>query len=385
MSEQLSRKVAQKINKMTGKVDASTFGPAGHVGDENGSSMGGDTHVRVSDNTNPKDREYPSIVSVHDNDSRYASNATTNMHKSPNVEEVSEFNDSEILIHNIDDVANFFGVSLKSFKEIDDFTKEFETFARDTQTVDDNHGMVSSSVHELRVNGAGNDYANSIANINNEFSSKMETLAGYGTTLPDMVSPSDPVVRSGDINTKPKSYAGAAGASAKDQPTVSNFWPLVAHPVFDGDNISVSRTVVEKVSIRFEYTLYNYFNGKRMAFSVVEYYVRNNWAKHGLTRIMMNNKCFFSFKFNSRAGLEAVLEGGHWLIRKSPIILKNWSMDTRLLKEELTRISIWVKLHDVPIQVFKEDDISLIATFIGKHIMLDSYTSSMCNDSWGRS
>ncbi|GKB47533.1 zinc knuckle CX2CX4HX4C containing protein [Tanacetum coccineum] len=60
-------------------------------------------------------------------------------------------------------------------------------------------------------------------------------------------------------------------------------------------------------------------------------------------------------------------------------------MDTRLLKEELTRIPIWVKLHDVSIQVFEEDGISLIATFIGKPVMLDSYTSSMCNDSWGRS
>ncbi|GJR43062.1 hypothetical protein Tco_1311165 [Tanacetum coccineum] len=31
------------------------------------------------------------------------------------------------------------------------------------------------------------------------------------------------------------------------------------------------------------------------------------------------------------------------------------SMDTRLLKEELTCIPVWVKLHDVPIQVFEED------------------------------
>ncbi|GJT25838.1 hypothetical protein Tco_0895775 [Tanacetum coccineum] len=44
-----------------------------------------------------------------------------------------------------------------------------------------------------------------------------------------------------------------------------------------------------------------------------------------------------------------------------------------------------VKLHDVPIQVFEEDGISLIVIFIGKPVMLDSYTSSMCNDSWGRS
>nr|GEY71842.1 zinc knuckle CX2CX4HX4C [Tanacetum cinerariifolium] len=34
--------------------------------------------------------------------------------------------------------------------------------------------------------------------------------------------------------------------------------------------------------------------------------------------------------------------------------------------KELTRIPIWVKLHDVPIQVFEEDGSSLIATFIEK-------------------
>ncbi|GJZ73650.1 zinc knuckle CX2CX4HX4C containing protein [Tanacetum coccineum] len=165
-----------------------------------------------------------------------------------------------------------------------------------------------------------------------------------------MVSPSDPIVHSVDINTKSTSYAGAAGASAKDQPKVnSNFRPLVADPVFDGVNISIPRKVVEKVSTRFEHTLYGYFIGKRMAFPVVEYYARNNWAKHGLKRIMMNNKGFFFFKFDSRAGLEVVLEGGPWLI------------------------------------LFEEDGISLIATFIGKPVMLDSYTSSMCNDSWGRS
>ncbi|GJX84268.1 zinc knuckle CX2CX4HX4C containing protein [Tanacetum coccineum] len=60
-------------------------------------------------------------------------------------------------------------------------------------------------------------------------------------------------------------------------------------------------------------------------------------------------------------------------------------MDTRLLKEELTCILVWVKLHDVAIQVFEEDGISLIASFIRKPVMLDSYTSSICNDSWGRS
>ncbi|GJW78789.1 hypothetical protein Tco_0140471 [Tanacetum coccineum] len=42
-------------------------------------------------------------------------------------------------------------------------------------------------------------------------------------------------------------------------------------------------------------------------------------------------------------------------------------------------------MHDVPLQVFLKDGISLIATQIGKPIMLDSFTSSMCIESWGQS
>ncbi|GJT49873.1 putative reverse transcriptase domain-containing protein [Tanacetum coccineum] len=195
-----------------------------------------------------------------------------------------------------------------------------------------------------------------------------------------MIASSEPaIVKSVDINTKPNSYAGAAGASTKDQTTVaSNFRSMVADKVFDGVNISIPRKVFEKVSLIFENTLYGYFIGKRMAFPVVEYYVKNNWAKYGLKQIMMNAKGFFFFKFDSRAGLDVVLEGGPWMIRNSPIILKKWSINTSLQKEELTRISIWVKLHDVPIQVFEEDGISLIGTYLRKSIMLDSYTSSMC-------
>ncbi|GJS26840.1 zinc knuckle CX2CX4HX4C containing protein [Tanacetum coccineum] len=98
---------------------------------------------------------------------------------------------------------------------------------------------------------------------------------------------------------------------------------------------------------------------------------------------MMNSKGFFFFKFASEKGLEDILENGPWMIRNSPVILKKWTMTTSLLKEELTRIQVWVKLHDVPSQVFSKDGISLIATKIGKPIMLNSFTSSMCIDSWG--
>nr|GEX26881.1 RNA polymerase II largest subunit [Tanacetum cinerariifolium] len=91
----------------------------------------------------------------------------------------------------------------------------------------------------------------------------------------DPTLPSDPIVQFVDLITKSTSYVSAAGASTKEQPKVSsNFRPLVANLVFNGVNISIPRKVIKK------------------------------------------------------AGLEAVLESGPWMIRKTPIILKKWSMLT---------------------------------------------------------
>nr|GEV47828.1 retrovirus-related Pol polyprotein from transposon TNT 1-94 [Tanacetum cinerariifolium] len=43
-----------------------------------------------------------------------------------------------------------------------------------------------------------------------------------------------------------------------------------------------------------------------------------------------------------------------------------------------------VKLHDVPITALTGDGSSVIATILGTPLMLDTYTTSMCMESWGR-
>ncbi|GJW40603.1 putative ribonuclease H-like domain-containing protein, partial [Tanacetum coccineum] len=46
--------------------------------------------------------------------------------------------------------------------------------------------------------------------------------------------------------------------------------------------------------------------------------------------------------------------------------------------------SVWVKVHKVPVVAYSDDGLSLIATQIGKLIMLDAFTSAMCVEPWGR-
>ncbi|GKC84069.1 zinc knuckle CX2CX4HX4C containing protein [Tanacetum coccineum] len=141
---------------------------------------------------------------------------------------------------------------------------------------------------------------------------------------------------------------------------------------------------VEVVSSRFVNTIYGYFIGNRLAFPLVENYVKNTWAKYGLKRIQLHEE-FFLFQFETKEGMESVLENGPWLIRRMPLILNIWSPNTDFLKAEVKKAPVWVKLHHVLIVAYSEIGLSLITTQLGKPVMLDSYTSNMCLSSWGRS
>ncbi|XP_021968930.1 uncharacterized protein LOC110864167 [Helianthus annuus] len=150
-------------------------------------------------------------------------------------------------------------------------------------------------------------------------------------------------------------------------------------------DVVIPREVVKKVQEKFDNVLYGYFLGNRLPFPVVEYYAKNVWAKYGFSKLMMNTNGFFFFKFDSKEGLMKVLEGGPWLIRKMPLFLNIWSPKVSLRKEGIKSVPIWVKLHNVPISVYTDDGLSLLASKLGVPKSLDSYTADMCADFWGRS
>ncbi|GJS39411.1 hypothetical protein Tco_0564454 [Tanacetum coccineum] len=133
------------------------------------------------------------------------------------------------------------------------------------------------------------------------------------------------------------------------------------------------------------YTPYQRYR-KRVVYPVVEYYVRNTWSKYGPIKSMLNssNGLFF-FEFSSKDGMDAMLENGPWFIHNTLLILKRMSPNLNLLKEDVANVSVWVKFHGVPVTAFSKDGLSVIATKLRTHLMLDSYTSNMCMESWGRS
>ncbi|GKE03980.1 retrovirus-related pol polyprotein from transposon TNT 1-94 [Tanacetum coccineum] len=105
--------------------------------------------------------------------------------------------------------------------------------------------------------------------------------------------------------------------------------------VAESDFVLPLATIAE-VKHKFSNSLVGYFVGKSVAFTLVENYVTNTWAKFGFQK-------------------------GPWLIRNTSLILNKWTPNLALKKDEVTKVPVWVKMHTVPVVAYSEDGLSLIA------------------------
>ncbi|GKE45948.1 retrotransposon protein, putative, ty1-copia subclass, partial [Tanacetum coccineum] len=147
------------------------------------------------------------------------------------------------------------------------------------------------------------------------------------TTLPESFpSFTTPVTTTVGNAPGKSSYANVTSKPSRKKVNVRTLFT----PEGNGIDVVVPVDSIRAISERFANTAYGFFLGKS--------------SSAGL----------FSFQFSSMDGLDAMLE------------------------------DVWVKLHGVPVTAFNEDGLSAIVTKLGTPLMLDSYTSDMCRQSWGR-
>ncbi|GKA42063.1 zinc knuckle CX2CX4HX4C containing protein [Tanacetum coccineum] len=144
--------------------------------------------------------------------------------------------------------------------------------------------------------------------------------------------------------------------------------------------IAIPKETVDEVKLRFVNTLYGYSVGKRLAFPLVENYVEHAWERFRLKRVM-SHLGMFLFQFETKAGVEKVMEGGPRRINLVLIILKIWMPNTLLKKEAVSSVPLWVKMHNVPIVAYSKVGLDVIAAKVGKLIRLDAHTTSICLNS----
>ncbi|GJW75602.1 zinc knuckle CX2CX4HX4C containing protein [Tanacetum coccineum] len=162
------------------------------------------------------------------------------------------------------------------------------------------------------------------------------------------------------INVVPSSYANKLSPKPS---TKANLQKLEAN-VPNGTNYDVWLPLnsVYEVNDRMKNSLYEYFIGKRLAFLIVEWCVRNNWEKYGLEKVTPV-KGFFFFKLAYIEGVESVLYNCPWMIRGIPILLNKWSSSDDVDLVDYDGVNEGVNNEDIEdedVEIELDDDAELI-------------------------
>ncbi|GJW59910.1 gag-pol polyprotein [Tanacetum coccineum] len=151
-----------------------------------------------------------------------------------------------------------------------------------------------------------------------------------------------------------------------------------------GENVADMDPMIEEGSKRWDMTLVGYFVSLKMSNYEISGHLRRMWRSHQLAEIITNDSGFYFLKFISDEGLNFVLENGPWLVDGKPFFVQKWEAGLCMDKPEPTRVPLWVKIMNVPLEAWNTHGISRLASCIGNPIIMDRITMSMCDKAYGR-
>ncbi|PWA75859.1 hypothetical protein CTI12_AA238320 [Artemisia annua] len=142
--------------------------------------------------------------------------------------------------------------------------------------------------------------------------------------------------------------------------------------------------VIEVGSKNWCMTLVGYFMGVNMSYREISGHLRRMWRPYHVDEILVNECGLHFIKFKSDEGLNYVLENGPWLVDGKPFFVQKWEAGLCMVKPEPSKVPIWVKIYNVPLEAWNTEGISSIASSVGNPIIMDRITASMCLRAYGR-
>ncbi|GJV99439.1 RNA-directed DNA polymerase, eukaryota, reverse transcriptase zinc-binding domain protein [Tanacetum coccineum] len=120
------------------------------------------------------------------------------------------------------------------------------------------------------------------------------------------------------------------------------------------------------------------FIGFEMHISELRYNIRRMWGKYGIDEIDKGKNGYYMFKFKDEIGMNAIIEKGPCMVKNKPLFVHKWSPEIRMIKVEPKKMPVWVKINQVPLEAWSTKGISALDSSLGKHVVMDSMTASMC-------
>lgn len=121
------------------------------------------------------------------------------------------------------------------------------------------------------------------------------------------------------------------------------------------------------------YLIGHFLDGK-MAYPLIVSTARNQW-KDLFVAVKPDVAGFYLFEFKNEQAKMQVLEGRPYFFSQKYLVLKDWHRMMKPAQDQPTRIPAWVKLQDLPFELWNQDCLSRVASTTGKPLHVDQATA----------
>ena len=90
---------------------------------------------------------------------------------------------------------------------------------------------------------------------------------------------------------------------------------------------------------------------------------------------------FFLVRFYAKEDLDAVLEKGPWFIGDFFLSSRPWEPFFKPSATSMSSIAVWVRLHELPIELYETDALKQIGESLGRVLRIDAHTAM---EAWGK-
>ncbi|XP_074297834.1 uncharacterized protein LOC141628615 [Silene latifolia] len=119
-----------------------------------------------------------------------------------------------------------------------------------------------------------------------------------------------------------------------------------------------------------------YVLGANPPSSVLTGYVKRVWQGFGVDKIAFMPNELFLVRFKSKEKQQLVLNNGHLIFDNKPVIVKAWEPDMELVKHDVKRVPIWIKLYGLDVKFWGTDCLRKISGIVGAYIKSDEATQN---------
>ena len=152
--------------------------------------------------------------------------------------------------------------------------------------------------------------------------------------------------------------------------------PILFSP--ENENPNIVKIEMEDVQLEIDLwslvVVYCYVIGANPPIHVMEGYFRRIWRNSGIDKIAMVKKGIYVVGFTTMEKRDNVLAGNGLFFDSKPVVVKPWSADIDICKDDIRVLPIWIQLK-LDFKYWGESCLGKIVQPIGRMIKIDQATS----------